>query len=239
MRLLYNKERIVKEEIVCKQAFEKIHFSSVLSLCRYKQFEDSTFRKKFGEIWETNVYIMFINCITYLFISKKIRIVFFVDKISILFNQIVYQLEGYNILLTEGAKLEDEDMLAQNILTTIQTTSLNEPKNLPIIIKRVMNVYLGKGKYASPTKEFFCRYITSYSKENFLIKLIEINTRWGFYLYLTLEISNDKIVELTELCNEMNGIKYELFKRNLLLRKFNSYIQYIVNKDLYARYDSG
>ena len=232
---LYKKERIQEEKLEIEDDFEIIPYSSVSLFSKYNSFDETLLSElQFTKDSYYNITLeMFKSSMVSLLISKKIDIVYFVDKKSVFFNQFEYNSEGFKIYITKKTIIEEGDILENAILSALQKINLPDSENFPSVVYDTINQYIGKEIMNKPHKKFILRYLNDYSKKNSWFKLKSNKKWWG--IKSEIEIAEFKKGELMLSLDKIKVKFMEFNRKDILLRKFLIYIEEVVVKDFSSR----
>jgi hypothetical protein len=233
MLKLYKKERIQEDELVIEDDFEVIPYSSVSLFINNLNFNETFLNQMTSNLWENFALEMFKSAMLSLLISKKINVIYFVDKKSIFFNQFEYNSEGFKIYTTKKTVVDQDDLLEDAILSAIQKVNFPDYENFRSVVYDIINQYIGKKVMNKPEKKFILEYLKDYSNKNLRFKLKSNKKWWG--LKYEIEIDEDKKAELTKSFQNIKRKFSEFNRKDLIIRKFLAYIENVVAKDLSSR----
>lgn len=235
---LYGKQRLKEIEVEVDQEYAFIHNSSLLALIKHSEFEESLLGLFGHKQWVDTVSEMFTICIVNLLFSGKIKAVYFIDKVSIFFNLVVFESSGFIISCQEKVVIDDDDILTNELCLLLQKSRSFEKERFPLIINRFINLYLDKNQLNKPEKKFLQAYLAKYLKKYDWLKITENHNLLGLNTKYAIEIDEDKRASLINLYNEFNSLKFRLRKEDIYFRQLLDYINKVIVRDFQSRYSS-
>ena len=234
---LYKKERIQEEKLEIEDDFEIIPYSSVSLFSQYNSFDETllTQLQLKSDSWKSIASEMFKSSMVSLLVSKKIDVIYFVDKKSVFFNQFEYNSVGFKIYITKKIIIEEDDLLEHAILSALQKINLPDYENFPSIVYDIINQHIGKETMNKPEKKFILEYLKDYSRKNLWFKVNPIKKLWGVFTKYEIEIDEYKKRDLVLSYDKIKTKFGEFNRKDLILRKFLAYIESVVARDLILR----
>ena len=234
---LYKKERIQEEKLEIEDNFEIIPYSSVSLFSQYNSFDETllTQLQLRSDSWKNIASEMFKSSMVSLLVSKKIDVIYFVDKKSVFFNQFVYDTEGFKIYTTKKTVVDQDDLLEDAILSAIQKVNFPDYENFRSVVYDIINQYIGKKVMNNPEKKFILEYLKNYSRKNLWFKVNQIKKLWGVFTKYEIEIDEYKKRDLVLSYDKIKTKFGEFNRKDLILRKFLAYIESVVARDFSSR----
>lgn len=180
---------------------------------------------------------IFTACFITLLVKRRIKAFYFLENRSLMFGAMEYEIEGFDIYLNTDAanQTEEEDLLCRQLLDAISKGSPAEKGDFSILIKRVIDYYIGSGMHAKPQKQFYLNYISQIDKQYPWVKLNRTYTYLGFVAKSHLTADTDYQQKLQDAKHEYDQLLQYYKKRERSFADFISHINYLVNKEFRKR----